>query len=145
MAEGAHPRGRGTGEPVSEWAVGLTLFAGCVMMLVGLFGAIAGLSAILKDQFYVVHADYVFKFDVTAWGWIHLAVGIVVGVAGFFVLAGRTWARALGIFLAVLNAIANFMFIPYYPVWSLLIIALDVATIWALAVYSKRSADTASD
>ena len=71
----------------------------------------------------------------TGWGWIHLILGIVVALAGFYVLSGRLWARIIGITMALFSAIANFFFIPYYPVWSVLIIALDVFVIWALATY----------
>jgi hypothetical protein len=104
------------------------------------FHAIAGLVALVRDSFYVVAPNYVFEFDVTSWGWIHLIAGIVVVLAGFGVLSGQTWARVVGITLAVLSAIANFGFIPYYPVWSLLIIALDVFVIWALATHGREMA-----
>jgi hypothetical protein len=80
-----------------------------------------------------------FQFDVTTWGWIHLLVGLLVLFAGIAVMSGQTWARAIGIILAGLSALANFVFIPYYPFWSLLIIALDVFVIWALAVYHPES------
>lgn len=128
--------------PVSGWAVGLAFFGGIVMIMAGTFGVIAGLAAILEDKFYVVGVEYVFELDVTTWGWIHLLVGILIGIAGLCVLSGQTWARGVGIVCAVVNAIANFMFIPYYPVWSILIIALDIAVIWALAVYSRPAADS---
>ncbi|MFI0405562.1 hypothetical protein [Actinomadura sp. 3N508] len=129
--------GRGS---VSGWAVGLAVFAGCMMIMGGLFGAIAGIAAIVDDDLYVIRGDYVFKWDVTAWGWLHLLLGIIVIAAGIAVLAGRTWARVVGIALAVLSAVANFMFLPYYPVWSIVIIALDIAVIWALARYSRQAA-----
>jgi len=109
--------------------------------MIGIFQAIAGFAAILENDFYVVGRNYAFEIDVTAWGWIHLVLGIVVFIAGWGVLVGRTWARVVGITLAVLCAIANFLFIPYYPVWSLLIIALSVFVIYALAVYGTREAE----
>jgi hypothetical protein len=83
----------------------------------------------------VATRNYLFKFDATTWGWIHLLLGVVVAFAGWGLLSGRTWARVVGITLAVLSAIANFAFIPYYPFWSLLIIALDVFVIWAIAAH----------
>ena len=76
-----------------------------------------------------------YGFDLTIWGWIHILLGIVVAAAGFTVLLGMMWARVVGIVVASVSLIANFMFIPHYPLWSLLIIALDVAVIWALATY----------
>jgi hypothetical protein len=106
----------------------------------GDFQGLAGLIAIVNNEFFVATRDYLFKFDVTTWGWIHLVLGIVIGLAGFSLLSGALWARAVGITLAVLSAIANFLFIPYYPFWSLLIIALDVFAIWALASFSREAA-----
>jgi hypothetical protein len=85
--------------------------------------------------------NYLFKFDVTTWGWIHLILGIIVALAGWGLLSGRTWARVVGITLAVLSAIANFLWLPYYPLWSLLIIALDVLVIWALAAHGHELRD----
>jgi hypothetical protein len=117
---------------VSGWAVGGATFAGVMMILVGIFQAIAGLAAILEDEFFVLTQNYVFDLDVTAWGWIHLIIGIVVVLAGYFLFVGRAWAAALAIVLAVLSAIANFFFIPYYPFWSLLMIALAVWVIWSV-------------
>jgi hypothetical protein len=120
-------------EPPGAWAVGLIVFAATMMILSGIFQAIAGLVAILENEVYVVAPNYLFEFDVTAWGWLHLVVGVVVALAGLAVLSGQTWGRVVGITLAMLSAIANFAFIPYYPFWSLLIIALDIFVIWALA------------
>ncbi|HSK16372.1 MAG TPA: hypothetical protein VK915_09395 [Gaiellaceae bacterium] len=116
----------------SGWTVGGYLFAGTLMILVGIFQGFAGLAAIFEDQFYVVAPNYVYDLDVTAWGWIHLLLGIVLVLAGFSLFAGATWSRIVGIALAVLSAVANFLFIPYYPFWSLLMIALAVWVIWAL-------------
>jgi len=126
----------------SGWAVGFVVFASVMMMLIGGFQAIAGLAAIFDDQFYVVGANYVFELDVTTWGWVHLLLGITIFAAGAGALSGAIWARVAGITLASLSAIANFFFIPYYPVWSIVIIALDVAVIWALSVYGRREAAT---
>jgi hypothetical protein len=118
---------------VSGWAVGGTVFAGVILVLVGVFHLIAGLVAILDDQFYVVTRNYTYNLDVTGWGWIHLIAGGLVVLAGMYVFSGATWARIVGITLAVLSAIANFFFIPYYPFWSLTIIALDVWVVWSLS------------
>jgi len=120
------------------WAMGFIVFAAVMMMMTGVFQALAGLAAIFENEFYVAARNYLYEVDVTAWGWIHLILGVVVALAGFALLSGATWARVVGITLAALSAIANFLFIPYYPFWSLLIIALDVFIIWALAVYGGR-------
>jgi len=120
------------------WAVGFIVFAAVMMIMTGVFQALAGLVAIFENEFYVATRNYLFQFDATTWGWIHLIGGVIVALAGWGVLAGQTWARVVGITLAVLSAIANFLFIPYYPFWSLLIIALDVFVIWALAVHGGK-------
>jgi hypothetical protein len=124
----------------SRWASGFVVFAAIMLIMTGTFQALNGLVAIFEDQFYIVTPNYLFEFDVTAWGWVHLIIGIIVATAGVFVLQGRTWAIIVGITVAVLSAIANFMYIPYYPVWSLLIIALDVVVLWALVVHGREVA-----
>jgi len=117
---------------VSGWVVGGIYFAASLMLLVGIFQAIAGLTAILDDAFYVVTENYVFDLDVTAWGWIHLILGVLVAFAGWALFARRVWAGVTAIVLAMFSAIANFFFIPYYPVWSVLMIALAIWVIWAI-------------
>jgi hypothetical protein len=123
------------GRQTSGWAVGLILFAAIMMIMVGTFQALQGLIAIFENEFYVATRNYLFQFDATTWGWIHLVLGVIMASAGWGLLSGRTWARAVAITLAVLSAIANFLFIPYYPFWSLLIITLDVFVIWAIAAH----------
>ena len=113
------------------------MFAAIVMMVAGVFQAIEGLIALFKDTFYVVGQEWIFSFDVTTWGWIHLVVGLVVAVAGYFVLTGAVWARAVGVGVAALSALLNFVWLPYYPVYSLLIITLDVLVIWALTAHGR--------
>jgi hypothetical protein len=127
-------------EPVSGWTVGFAYFAGAIMILIGIYHAIAGLAAIFEDEFFVVGRNYTFDLDVTAWGWIHLILGIVVVLAGIGIYSGATWARTVGIVLAGLSAIANFFFIPYYPVWAVLIIALNIAVILALTAFTREAA-----
>jgi hypothetical protein len=119
----------------SGTAVGFIIFAAIMMMMAGSFQFFAGLIAIFENEFYVTTRNYIFEFDATTWGWIHLLLGILVGVAGWALLAGRTWARVLAITLAVLSALANFLFLPYYPFWALVIITLDVFVIWAVTAH----------
>lgn len=116
----------------SGWATGAVLFAGILLIVIGFFEAFQGLAAIFENEFFVVTENYFLEFDVTAWGWIHLLLGVLVLFGGFSLMAGRTWGRILGLILATLAAIANFFFVPYYPFWSLLMIALAVWVIWAL-------------
>ena len=122
-------------DPPSGWATGLIVFAGVMMIMAGAFQAIAGLVAIFEDEFYVATRNYLLQFDATSWGWIHLLLGLLVFFAGLAVMSGQTWGRVIGITLAVLSAVSNFAFIPYYPFWAMAIIALDVFIIWALATH----------
>jgi hypothetical protein len=128
------------GEDTSGWATGLILFAGLMMIMVGIWQALEGLVAIFENEFYVATRNYTFQFDATTWGWIHLILGLVVAFAGWGLLSGRTWARVVAITLAVLSAIANFLWLPYYPFWSLLIITLDIFVIWAVAAHGREVA-----
>jgi|SRR5829696_3577627 len=130
-------RSAGRAREASGWAVSFTLFAAIMMLMSGTFQALAGLVAIFENEFYVATRNYLFQFDATTWGWIHLLVGLVVAFAGWGLLSGRTWARVVGITLAVLSAIANFLFLPYYPFWALTVIALDVFVIWALTAHGR--------
>jgi hypothetical protein len=126
----------------SGWAAGFTMFAAVIMIMAGVFQALQGLVGIFENEFYVPTRNYLFQFDATTWGWTHLLVGLLVAFAGWGLLSGRTWARVAAITLAVLSAIANFAFIPYYPFWSLLIIALDIFVIWAVAAHGGELRDT---
>jgi len=119
-------------DEVSGWAVGGIAFAGTMMVLIGTFQALSGLVAIFNDEFYVVAQNYTFDLDVSAWGWIHLIVGLLVLGVGFGLFARKTWAGVTAILLCMLSALSNFFFIPYYPIWALLVIGLNVWVIWAL-------------
>jgi hypothetical protein len=131
MASTQHEGGR-QGRQVSGWAVGGLVFAASMMILIGVFQSLAGLVALFNDEFYVVTRNYTFDLDVTAWGWIHLILGLLILVTGFGLFGRRTWAGVAAIVLAMLSALSNFFFIPYYPIWSLVLIGLDVWVIWAL-------------
>ena len=121
----------------SAAAVGWTVFAAWVLILVGIWDAIAGLVAIVNDEFYVVTREYVFQFDATTWGWIKLIWGIIVVLAGIGLFSGAVWARTVGVIVAVLSAIVNFAWLPWYPIWGIIIIAVDVAVIWALTAHGR--------
>jgi hypothetical protein len=119
-------------EEISGWAAGGIVFAATVLLMVGIFQAISGLVAIIDDEFYVVTQNYTFDLDTSAWGWIHLILGLLLAVVGWSLFARKTWAGVAAITIAMLSAIANFFFIPYYPFWAILMIALNVWVIWAL-------------
>jgi hypothetical protein len=126
------------GRDTSGMAVGFTVFAAIMMLMVGVFQALQGLIAIFENEFYVQTRNYLFEFDATTWGWIHLVIGLLVAFAGWGLLSGQTWARVVGITLAALSATANFLFIPYYPFWSLLIITRNIFVIWALPAHGRE-------
>ena len=110
------------------------------MVMLGFFQGVTGVVAIFDDEFYLVtEAGLVVSMDYTVWGVLHLVLGIFAFAAGYAVMKGRTWGRAIGIILAVASAVANMAFIAAYPVWSILIIALDVVIIYALAVHGREA------
>ena len=121
----------------SMWAAGWATFAGLMMIILGIFHAIAGLSEIVNSDSFVVTQEYVFKFNTTTWGWIHLILGIVVFFAGFGVFRGAVWARTVGVILAILSAAAAFAWLPYVPFWSLLLIFIAISVIWALTTHGR--------
>jgi hypothetical protein len=117
---------------ISGWTFGGIAFAATMLLLIGVYQGIAGLVAIIDDEFYVVARNYTFDLDVSAWGWIHLILGIALVVTGYFLFTRAPWAGIVAIVLAALAAVENFFFIPYYPFWSIVVIALCVWVIWAL-------------
>ena len=119
----------------SGWAVGWTAFAGIMMIMSGIWWIIAGIAAIANDTLFLVTEDYIFKFDITTWGWIHLLVGILVVFAGFGLFSGKVWARTVGVIIAVLAGLIAFSWIPYYPIWGIIFIAISVAIIWSLTAH----------
>lgn len=129
-----------TDDQPAGWVVGLSLLAGVLMIMSGVFNAVQGLVALFQNEVYVATPRYVFAFDLTSWGWIHLVLGLVLLAAGLGVLSGRMWGRVVGIAVAALGMLANFLFVPYYPVWSLLLIALNVFIIWALCAFDRDAA-----
>ncbi|HEY6709070.1 MAG TPA: hypothetical protein VJB61_15930 [Actinomycetota bacterium] len=144
MTEQESPQYRSTAraqEEPSGAAVGFILFAAIMMIMVGVFQALQGIIAIFENEFYVATRNYLFQFDATTWGWIHLLVGLLVAFAGWGLLSGRTWARVVGITVVLLSALANFLFIPYYPFWALLLITLDIFVIWAIAAHGGELRD----
>ncbi len=122
----------------SSGAVGLTVFAAAMLVVVGFFQALQGFVALVDDKFYINTVNYTFEFDTTAWGWIHLLLGAAFVLVGVGLMSGATWAHVTGIIIVILGMFDNFLFIPYYPFWAILIIGLDVAIIWALAHSMSR-------
>ncbi|WP_128984087.1 DUF7144 family membrane protein [Streptomyces roseicoloratus] len=125
------------------WAAGGTIFAGVLMTVIGVLDVFQGIAAIAEDDVYARVGDYVFKFDLTSWGWIHLCLGVVVMIVGFGVLKGAAWARIAGIALASLNIVLQFLFLPYQPWWALFSMAVSIFVVWALATDGSYGRNTA--
>lgn len=125
----------------SSWAVGWSAFAGAILITVGFFQTVAGVVALVDDEFWVVGKEYIFQFDITTWGWIHLILGIILVLSGFGIFTGNVVARTVGVLFAIVSAITAFMWIPWYPLWSIVIIALDIAVIWALTAHGRDIAE----
>jgi hypothetical protein len=118
-------------------AVGLTMFASVLLMVAGMFQFLVGLAAVINDTTFVVGAEYIYKFNTTTWGLIHLLIGVVLFLAGIFLLQGAVWARTLVVVIAAVSAVTNFVWIPYQPWWSLIVILFDVLIIWAVTAHGR--------
>jgi hypothetical protein len=124
---------------VTGW-VGWVLFAGIIMITGGLFNIIQGFVALAQDDFYLVGSSgLVLSLDYTAWGWVLLLSGALFLFAGYGVMVGQMWARVTGVILAVVNAVVNMVVMPAYPLWSIIVITLDVFIIFALVVHGREA------
>ncbi|MGW0043427.1 DUF7144 family membrane protein [Rhodococcus sp. NPDC003348] len=121
------------------WAAGTSLGAAIIMVTVGIVQFFQGIAAVAENEVFVVGIDYVYKFDLTTWGWIHIVLGVIVAGVGFALFTGAGWARVSAIVVAAISIIANFLWIPYYPWWSILIIALDIVVIWAVSTWKPTT------
>ncbi|MFG2988120.1 hypothetical protein ACGFZK_02205 [Streptomyces sp. NPDC048257] len=118
-----------------------TMFAAVLLLVTGCLAVFQGIAAIANDDVYARIGSYVFEFDLTAWGWIHLIVGVLVVLTGVGLFAGSNLARGAGIAFAAISVILNFMWLPYQPWWSIIIIAIDVFIIWALCTSWTHSTE----
>jgi hypothetical protein len=126
----------------STW-VGWAAFAAMMMVLLGTFHALQGLVALTRHEYFLVaESGLVLDVDFTAWGWVHLVAGIVVILAGLGVMRGQMWARVTGTILAMVSAVLNLAFLAAYPLWSVMMIALDVMVILALTVHGSEGLST---
>ncbi|UQB73175.1 hypothetical protein KI427_01670 [Rhodococcus ruber] len=119
-------------------AAGTSIGAAIILTTIGILQIFQGIAAVAEDELFVVGIEYTYKFDFTTWGWIHIVFGVVIVLVGLALFTGATWARVAAIVLAALSILANFMWLPYYPWWSILIIALDVVVIWAVSTWNPR-------
>ena len=125
---------------VSGW-VGWVAFAAILLIMIGLFQAFWGLIAIFRNEevFLVGEQNLPVEVDYTAWGWASLILGIIIAITGIALLSGQTWARIVAVILAVLSAISNLGAIGAYPIWSVVLIALDVLVIYAVVVHGSEA------
>ncbi|HEX6498022.1 MAG TPA: hypothetical protein VF054_03215 [Micromonosporaceae bacterium] len=129
--------------PAPTGWVGWIVFGAVVLILVGIFQFIEGLVAVVNSGWYAVGANgLTVNVDYTAWGWTHMAIGVLAAISGFGILVAQTWARVIGVVLASISAIVNLAFMPAYPLWSLLVIALDVVVIYALVAHGREMSST---
>jgi hypothetical protein len=128
-AGGRHPEGQGHG---------LVLFASVLLVIVACFNLIYGIAAIANSHVFTANAHYVFG-SLRTWGWITLIIGVLQLLAAAGVLAGNQWARWFAVVVLGLNAIDQMFFIPAYPFWSLMIIAVDVVALYGLCAYGSRA------
>lgn len=117
---------------------GWIYFASIMMIIGGALWAIVGLFAVIKDQWVVFGADNALLLDITGWGWVHLVLGVLMVVAGFLVAQGNMFGRVLAVVMAGLSLVVNFVWLPVYPVWSLVVMVIDVFIIYAVIVHGKE-------
>ena len=137
----AQPTGASSDDywPEPTMWVGWIAFAGTMMVLVGAFHAIEGLVALFQDSYFLVgRNDLVVHVDYTAWGWVHLIAGAVMALAGAFLFRGQMWARVVAVIAAFCSALINIAFLSAYPIWSTMMIAVDVLVIWAVMVHGRE-------
>ncbi|MFE3546870.1 hypothetical protein ACFXK0_28235 [Nocardia sp. NPDC059177] len=126
--------------PVREGiAAGTSIGAGILLAVVGVLQIFEGISAVANDDLIVVGPEYLYQFDLTSWGWWHIVFGAITVLIAIGLLAGQTWGRVAAMVIAALSIIANFLWLPYYPWWSILIIAINIVVIWAVATWRPHN------
>jgi hypothetical protein len=122
-------------------AAGISVLAAIMLFIVAVASILEGISAIAEDEFYVAGISYVYEFDATTWGWVHVALGAIAVVCSIGLMSGAAWARYAAVGIAALVIIANFLSLPYYPAWSIVIIAISVVVIWAVTAWQPVGRD----
>lgn len=125
---------------VSGW-IGWIYFGGLMMVLLGMLHMTAGFVALFKDEVYLLTTSNVWILDLTTWGWVHVIAGLIVLMAGFAVMSGKMWGRVVGILIGILAAVANFAFIPIYPVWSIIMLTVSILVVFALVAHGDEAKD----
>ena len=118
-------------------AMGITVTAAVILMIAGVFGMIQGIVGVFASDFYVVTQKWLFELDPTVWGWGQIVIGVIAFGAGLGLFFGKVWAQAVAIIVAAFSILANFTWLPYYPIWAVLVIAFDVFVIWAVSAHGS--------
>jgi hypothetical protein len=125
-------------------AAGASIAAGALLFTSAVLTVLQGIEAVVNDKPLIIGPNYVYKFNTAGWGWIHIAVGIVLGIVAVGLITGAVWARVTAIVMACISIVAMFLWLPYYPMWSIIVIALDVIVIWGVATWDTTSASRRS-
>jgi len=139
MTSSVSGRGRGSETSRRPFVTGWTVLAAALMFFGGIMAILEGIAAIARDGVIVVTHQYAYTLSTRSWGWIHLVLGAIIALAGLALFTGAVWARVVGIAVAGLGMIANFLWLPYYPFWAVLLIAVDIFIIWALCAGMRRT------
>lgn len=121
----------------SSAAAGWAMFAGIMLIIYGVFDVIQGIVALANNEFFVLTQDYIFKLNLTTWGWIHIIGGVILIASGAGIFGGSVLARTVGVIVAGFAIVWNFAWLPYYPIWSIVAIAFGIAVIWALTAHGR--------
>ena len=122
-----------------ELAADTVIAAAVVLVTVGVLHLFQGIAAVGNDDVVVVITEYTYEFDLTLWGWIHIVLGVVIAAVGVALFGGGIWARTVAVVIAAASIVVNFLWLPHYPGWAIVIIALDVAVIWAVMTWIPSS------
>ncbi|WP_031509413.1 DUF7144 family membrane protein [Streptomyces megasporus] len=135
MSHTTTQRRRSTGSQAV--ATGLVIFAGVMLIIGGILDVLRGIMGIAGDEIFVTTPNYVFEWDATGWGWTHLLLGVLAIAVGAGLFGGMLWARIVGVLISAALLVANFLSLPYYPLWSVVLIAFYFFVIWALCVHQR--------
>ncbi|MEU8894776.1 hypothetical protein [Nocardia sp. NPDC048505] len=116
-------------------AAGVSVGAAILLLIAGVLSVLNGISAVANDNLFVVGPDYTYKFDITGWGWFHIIVGAIMALSAIGLMMGATWGKVAALTFVTVSIIGNFLWLPYYPLWSILIIAIEIVVIWAITTW----------
>ena len=135
MAEGVHDDSK---HRRSGWFA-MVVGVGVLLIVLGVWNAIDGLTALFAGGFVVADAERVLALDVAAWGWVLLALGIVEVVAGIALFIGASWARVVAVLVAGFNGVVQLAFLAAYPVGAVLIMVLAAVVIWTVVKHGDAA------